>query len=327
MAKNLIATHEGALPLGGTKIDCAVLNDGTRILAANAVFKALERPAKGLSDPEYRADQMPSFLSAKNLQPFVNQEVRDLTNLVYFDGISGKEKSGYNAKILRGICKVYLDARKAGSLHKTQEKTAIVCEKILYALADQGIESLVDQATGFIRIKEDFKKEVILFLEKSIQLQPAQWIKTFQDEFFEMIFKMKGWTWGKSTKRPGVMGHYINDIVYSRIAPNVLTELQKINPKIGKDRKSKHHQHLTPEFGHPVLKDHLAGLIALGRVSNHDWSIFIAMVDKAYPKYGQTLQLDFAIDYDKKLEEDNSIPISSFNKSLKQALNYNPKDK
>jgi len=319
------ATHEGELPLGGRIIECAVLADGRRILTAHAVFKALDRPRKGKSTEKTRADQMPAFLQAKNLQPFVNEEIKGWTNEVDYIGLDDKEKSGYNAKLLRGICKVYIDAKDAGKLHPKQEGTARLCQEMLYALADQGIESLVDRATGFVEIKQDFKEEVARFLEKSLSLEPAQWVKTFNDEFFEMIFKMKGWTWTKSTKRPGVVGHYINDIVYSRIAPNVLTELKRLNPKKGKDRKNKHHQHLTKDFGHPLLKEHLAGLIALGRASKYNWEVFLTMVDSAYPKYGQTLELDFAMDYDKKLKEPKP-PLSTYNQKLKKALNWNPKD-
>lgn len=50
------------------------------------------------------------------------------------------------------------------------------------------------------------------------------------------------------------------------------------------------------------------------------------LVDKAYPKYGQTLKLDFAINYDLNLAEPIENNLSDFNKKLKKALNYNPKD-
>lgn len=318
------ATHEGDLPLGGRIIPCAVLNNGTRILAASAVFKALERPRKGKSSETYRADRMPSFLNANNLQPFIDQEIMGWTELVQYVGINGKIESGYNAKLLRGICKVYLEARKAGVIHSSQQKTVEIAEKILYALADRGIESLVDEATGFSNLKEQFKQKVALFLEKSLQLEPAQWVKTFSDEFFEMIFIMKGWSWSGSVKRPGVVGHYINDLVYSRIAPNILQELRKLNPKAGSGRKRKHFQHLTPDFGNPILKDHLAGLLALGKASGYNWAVFNQMVNKAFPRYGQTMEIAFAFDYDKKLRSSNAKGKTKFDKTL-EAVMHVPK--
>jgi hypothetical protein len=94
------ATHEGDLPIGERFISCAVLNDGTRILAATAVFKALERPRKGKSSESYRVDRMPSFLNANNLQPFIDEEVMEWTELVEYEDKGGKVKSGYNAKLL-----------------------------------------------------------------------------------------------------------------------------------------------------------------------------------------------------------------------------------
>ena len=320
------ATHEGALNIGGNELSCAVLDNGIRILSQSAVYKALDRPVRSTSKEGNRVDQMPSFLDANNLQIFVNQELRELINKVEYVGLSGKVTSGYNARIVPKVANVYLEARRSKTLTKKQIPVAEASEVLISALADMGITTLVDMATGFIQLKNKAKDNVILFLEKSLQLEPAKWVKTFNDEFFEMIFKMKGWTWSKTTKRPGVVGHYINDLVYSRIAPNFLNQLKMLNPKDGKNRKNKHHDYATRDFGHPIIKDHLSGIIALGRVSNNDWNIFKQLVDKAYPVYGQTLKLDFAINYDKiKIEKENNIP--DFDQKLKQALEYNPKEK
>lgn len=325
MDKLTKATHEGLLHIGENTLSCAVLDDGTRILSQSAVYKALDRSVRSKSRSGNRADQMPSFLDANNIQPFVSQELKTMIKEVEYIGLNGKNLFGYNARIIPKVAKVYLDARRAGVLTKKQLPVADACEILTTALADVGITSLVDLATGFVELKVDFKEEVARFLQKSLSLEPAQWVKTFNDEFFEMIFKMKGWNWTKSSKRPAVVGHYINNIVYSRIAPNVLSELQRINPKIGKERRSKHHQHLTGDFGHPLLKEHLAGLIALGRASKYNWDLFLGMVDTAYPKYGQTLELDFAIEYDKKKLEESNKPISDFDNKLKQAIGFNPK--
>ena len=267
---------------------------------------------------------MPSFINANNLQPFVDQDLKGWTELMPYIDLNGKEKTGYDARILRGLCKVYLDARTSGALLATQKKTAIVAEKILYALADRGIQSLVDQATGYDALKEKAKDNVVLFLERSLQLEPAKWVKTFSDDFFEMIFKMKGWNWSRTSKRPGVVGHYINDLVYARIAPNFLSELQKLNPKKGQGRANKHHDFTTRDYGHPLLREHLASLIALGRASSYDWHLFNQMVNKAYPRYGQSLELDFALEYDEKRIAEGKKQLSGFDGKLKQALDYNP---
>ena len=320
------ATHEGLMPINEVKLNCAVLDNGVRILSQSAVYKALDRPVRSKVKVGNRADQMPSFLDANNLQPYVDQELKDMIKEVEYISIDGKVVKGYNARIIPRVANVYLKARRADALTKKQEHVAEACEKLVAALADRGIESLVDIATGFTEFKEKAKENVVLFLEKSLQLEPAKWVKTFPDEFFELIFKMKGWNWTKTSKRPGVVGHYINDLVYSRIAPNFLTELRKLNPSVNGKRKRKHHDYATRDFGHPIIKDHISGLIALGRVANNDWNIYKQMVDKAYPVYGQTIKIDFAIDYDKKLQKE--LPpqkLSTFNQVLNKALNHNPK--
>ena len=69
------ALYEGELHLGEKTLPCAVLNDGTRIITATAVFEAFDRPRKGKSNEGYRADRMPSFINANNLQPYVDQQL------------------------------------------------------------------------------------------------------------------------------------------------------------------------------------------------------------------------------------------------------------
>ena len=109
-----------------------------------------------------------------------------------------------------------------------------------------------------------------------------------------MIFKMKGWTWSyASAKKPSVVGHYINDFVYSRIAPQILKELRERNPTHTGGRKAKHHQFLTPDYGHPKLKEHLSILIALGKAAGYNSRNFDRLINRALPKYGNTIEIPY----------------------------------
>src|SRR4051812_28764904 len=65
------ATHEGVLSLGTLELPVAVLNDGRRVLTAGAMLTALGRPWKG----SYKRTELPSFLDAPNLKPFITQEL------------------------------------------------------------------------------------------------------------------------------------------------------------------------------------------------------------------------------------------------------------
>jgi hypothetical protein len=122
----------------------------------------------------------------------------------------------------------------------------------------------------------------------------AAWAKRFPDDFYKEIFRLRGWQWNKlSVKRPILVGKLTNDIVYQRLAPGVLTELETKNPKDEKGRrKATHHQWLTEDVGHPALAQHLHAIIGLMRAST-SWTQFHDMLDKAFPKRGETVQLEF----------------------------------
>jgi len=76
-----------------------------------------------------------------------------------------------------------------------------------------------------------------------------------------------------------------------RLDAGVLNELKKETPKDSKGRfKDKLHQRLTPDLGHPKLREHLAGVIALMRVAPN-WARFKNMLNRAYPRKGATLEL------------------------------------
>lgn len=319
------ALYDGQLQIGEDYvIDSAVLDDEnrTRVLSQTEIVKALGRSQGGSKRGEAN---LPRWISAKNLTPYISGELRKaITEPIIYKTTNGSTAHGIEATKLVDICEVWLDLSKSGKAHESQIETISRAEILIRSLAKTSIIALVDEATGYIFAKERAKDTLQQFLSKALQEEAVKWVKTFQDEFFEMIFRMKNWTWGSTTKKPGVVGHYINNLVYSRISPNILGELRALNPKIGGQRKKKHHQHLTRDFGHPILKEHIAGLIALGRASGYNWDVFLEMVDKAYPVFGQTIKINFPEtleELDRKKNED----LSDFNKKLKQGLNFNPK--
>lgn len=288
------AIHEGDLHLGDKVLHCAVLDDGTRVITASAVFEAFDRPRKGKSSETYRVDRMPSFINANNLQPYVDEQLMEWTRLIEYTDKNGISRQGYDARVVRGLCKVYMDARRDDALLVSQQRFAVISESILYSLSDVGIVALVDEATGYDKVKNRAKDELQKFFREALRENAGRWVKTFDDRFFEMIYKMHGWNWTGASRHPGVVGIWINDIVYERVAPALLNELRKLNPKKPNGSRSyKHHQFLTEEVGHPRLKEHLSGVMAIGRLSGNDWARFMKNLDVAYPKRYQQLPLDF----------------------------------
>jgi hypothetical protein len=83
----------------------------------------------------------------------------------------------------------------------------------------------------------------------------------------------------------------------------VLVELQKVNPKDDHGRrKAKHHQYLTPDVGHPHLRDHLLQVTALMRAAE-SWTAFVRMLNRSFPRHGDQLALN--LDGDGKRDDDD----------------------
>jgi|ERR1700730_4838949 hypothetical protein len=84
--------------------------------------------------------------------------------------------------------------------------------------------------------------------------------------------------------RPQVVAYYTVDIVYSRLLPHFMEELESRMPRTESGRrKGKLHQLFSDDVGHPALAQHLYAVITLMRVSD-DWETFMRMLDKAHPR-------------------------------------------
>ena len=273
------------LKLGDTEVPCYVLEDGTRVLSGRAIQKAIGYNGSS-------GDWLKKFVNTKNISLHISPEiVAGLDEPIKFErrdaGGSQPITYGYEATKLIDLCDAIIGLNEAGVLKENQKIYAIQAGIIIRAVAKVGIIALVDEVTGYQKLRE--KNALQQFLDKFLVEERAKWVKTFPDEFFEMIFKMKGWTWQyASSKKPQVVGHYINDFVYSRIAPRVLNELREKNPSIpGGWRKAKHTQYISTDYGHPKLKEHIAALIALGRGVGFNWNNFKRMVNRAFPEYAK----------------------------------------
>ena len=159
------------------------------------------------------------------------------------------------------------------------------------SLAHVGIVALVDEAAGYqeIRSKEALQALLDAFLQKEF----AAWAKRFPDQFYKEMFRLRGLAWNKlSVKRPQYIGKLTNDVVYERLAPGILEELQHRNPKDEKGRRlGRHHRLLTDDIGHPALARHLRAVIGLMRASSN-WEQFHKMLNRAFPKKGDVFQLE-----------------------------------
>lgn len=287
MAKKVLKTIAGAvdrpLRIGDIEIPCYVLEDETRVLVQRGM-------AAGMGMSHTRGQRLTSFVASKTLAPFIPNDLRVVIESPVKFMSPGGVAHGYPATILTDLCDAVLSARDAGALQKQQAHIAVQCEILVRGLARVGIVALVDETTGYQDIRA--RNALADILEKFIAKELQSWTKTFPDEFYQEMFRLRDWPWQPWTvKRPSVIGRYTNDLVYERIAPGVLSDLRSKNPTLPQGhRKDHHHQWFTPDFGHPKLKEHLASVIALMRASS-GWDQFIRNMNRALPKLNETIEL------------------------------------
>lgn len=275
-------------------IACAVLEDGRRVLSRRGVGAALGRKHGGAS--LQAGAELPFFLSADYLKPFVSDELKlVLSQPIMYRG-SGGVTYGVPAETLPQIFDVWLQARDARVLTSPQQKQiAETAYMLMRGLAGVAMVALVDEATGYQDYRD--RNALALILEKFIAKELQPYLSTFEPAFYKEIFRLRGWQFNPlSVKRPGVLARYTTDIVYKRLAPNVLDELKKLTKKHKdeNDLKRRPHLHraLTRDIGHPKLKEHLAVVTALAQISP-TWSNFMTAIDRVRPRFGDTYLMRF----------------------------------
>ncbi|EOC9366547.1 TPA: P63C domain-containing protein [Klebsiella aerogenes] len=283
------ASYSGKLHIGNLTLNCYVTEDGERFISGRSMTAAIGMKGRGVG--------MLRIAEHTTLRPYMNNSlIRAIKTPLEIHGKTPVAVHGYRAEILADICDAILDARNGGRLKTEQEmRYGDHAELLVRAFARVGIAALVDEATGYQEVRE--KDALQRILDKFLNPQARAWSKTFPDEFWQKLVKMRGYDSYLAIKRPAFIGHWVNDYVYARLAPGVLPTLKEINPRneSGSGRKRKHHSHLTEDHGLPELKEHLKKLMLLMDISKNRQE-FEKLLDRAAPKFGNTLELDYEDD-------------------------------
>ncbi len=289
VADAVCGSPDQPLRIGDVEIECYVLDDGTRVVTQASFLEALGRHRRANVRRE-RNSELPSILQGKAINPFISDAIREKGKPITFKPPGGGRASGYNAELLPEVCEVYLKARDAGKLPYQQEHVAKQAEIIMRGLATVGIIALVDEATGYQQIRA--RDALATILEAFIAKELQAYVQTFPPDFYSEMFRLRGLDFPADTvKRPQYFGHLTNDIVYKRLAPGVLDELQRATPRDSKGRrKNKYFQYLTNNIGYPKLREHLGSVVTLMKLS-HDWDDFAVKLDRIHPRIGDTIPL------------------------------------
>jgi hypothetical protein len=285
--------------IGNLEVPCYVLNDERRVLTQRGILAALgmSRGSAGQFSSG-QGDRLERFLTGVAIRRYVSNDLlKVISEPILFrikvHAAGMRRAFGYEATALPAICEAVLQARADGALHPRQLHIAARCELIARGLMRVGIIALVDEATGYQqeRARDALADILVQFIAK--ELQP--YIRLFPPAFYENLYRLRGLEFPKdNAKRPQYFGHLTNDIVYARLAPGVLEELRRVVRKreTGKGRKYPFTRRLTEDVGHPKLREHLASVTTIMRLSE-EYDDFEVKLDRIHPRYDETLQLPF----------------------------------
>lgn len=266
-----VAPYNGILYLGDHEIPCDVLQDGTRLLRRKEFLKAMGRGKIG-GDALRRSidEKVPLFATANNLTAYLELENTSALSEIAYKLPSGKKVLGYKSTALPEACRIYLEARKDEVLNKQQLLIASTCESMMMAFAKVGLDALIDEATGYQKIRD--KDALQKLLDQYVYEEVRQWTKRFPDEFFKQAYRIHGWQYPRfeGKNHPQYLGKFINKFVYDRLPPGVLEELKRKNPPNSNgNRQFRHHQFLTEDVGNEKLKQELNSVTTVMKLSDN----------------------------------------------------------
>lgn len=264
-------THTGIIEIGNVQMYSLVTKTGKRLITASDVFTAVGKSRRG----ESRVEGMPAFIGAKNLLPFIDENLEKCIQPIKYKAKNGKISTAYDATIIPRVADLYISAHRVGSLTKSQETVYERSLMIIRVLAKVGIVALIDEATGYQYDRDSQNLQRLLSAYISEDLM--KWQARFPMEFYEQIYRLSGIHDKfdpKNPKRPQWIGTFTNKYVYDVFPDEVMQEIKKRNPIKESSRGTifrghKHFQYLTENVGLPQLDKHLSKLIGVMQLSEN----------------------------------------------------------
>jgi hypothetical protein len=241
----------GMVMFGDMEVECHVLSDFRRVFTQREVVRVL-------SDGR----------ESGNLQRYVQR------NPLFEDGFlesrsfkfrigPGIEAVGYQAEQLIDICDHYIEAKNQNLLKPSQLKLAEQAEIIMRACAKTGIIALIDEATGFQKVRAQHALQVKLqaFIAEEMQ----DWARMFPQEFWFELARLEGVRYSPR-HRPLRWGRYIMMFVYDAVDEDVGKELRDRNPN--PRFLSNHHQWLK-QHGREKVNNQIQRVITIMKLCNN----------------------------------------------------------
>lgn len=242
---------QGKLRIGDLQLDCHVLNDERRVFTQGEMVRALTGGTE--------SSNLARYLRAN---PLIDE---DLSGGPIRFQIPGNPQLalGSEATLLIEICERYLDARAQGLLRSNQAHLARQAEIIVRSCAKLGIIALIDEATGYqkVRAKNALQVKIQAFIADELQ----EWALMFPEEFWLELARLEGVHYSPRS-RPLRWGKYIMLFVYDAIDGDIGKELRKKNPQ---PRFLRNHHQWLKKFGRDKVHDQIERVITIMKLCNN----------------------------------------------------------
>jgi hypothetical protein len=288
------ALHSGEDTVGGWAVHAYVLDDGERVISERGFITLIGAKGRGSAG----GHRIAAILKDPIVRSFFSNDVlAAIAHPIKFLTETNSLATGYSARILKDFCIGFSKAKNSNALKTdVQRRYAEYCEGLMYAFLEMGVIGWIDRITGVQH--EKARDALHRILDRYVSAHWAKWSKTFPDEFYQQIYKLKGLPYDpEKVARPGFVGRVTNNIVYARLAPGVLGELQRKNPvvEISRRRARKNHQWLTRDYGHPQLRRHIDNTIFMMK-GHTKWEPFYRALQRSAPMLNETAEFDFGDD-------------------------------
>jgi hypothetical protein len=228
------AMFHGDLTIGDVVFPCYVLNNGKRVITQREVVGLMTGTAKGGID---------RYLQSSSLRGYIDSNhIKEQTVQFRISGVN-KSATGYEGTLLIEICEAYLKARDNGALSDQHANLIKRAEIIIRACAKIGIIALIDEATGYqkVRAENALKLKLQAFISEDLQ----EWVRMFPEDFFIQLARLENVHYSPKS-RPIRWGKYVLAFVYAAVDKDVAKALKERipNPQHGQNL----HQ-LLKEYG------------------------------------------------------------------------------
>lgn len=288
--------NRGSLTIGSfANIECVNVEVEKKVLRLVSIDSFLE--IIGISTRT--KDALASFVKLLTHPSIRNSKSESILKKIqngYFLGEGASRHLFLDCRIITDFCRLILQLRLIGKIAGSYLRYAENCERFMLGLADTGLVALIDEATGYRKRRRDEYKQLFI---KFIQDEHTEWLKEFQDSFFDGIYKIYNLPRMTKNQHPRFFGAFIAKYVYYPLANShgaILENLREKNPIFNLNgRQYRHHQFLTEKVGKVALRDHLSKMQAVFALSR-DKGSFKRNFIKVFPQPFDQLELDFGED-------------------------------